>query len=149
MPKPIYCSHKLFLVALLLSILPAIVKAEKFDTIVTNKVKSTPLAVSNSNSSAARTPAKAKDGTPSFHTLEEKSMTIFLLVFSIIVLMIASVLLYKFSSEAHVAFKYFIIVLLVLGMLILIPIGYDHDQLSPAVGLFGTIAGYLLGKSDK
>ena len=84
----------------------------------------------------------------SYRTDEEMSLTIYFLVFGAFVISIASILMYKFSHEPEITFKYFIITLLVIGMLLLIIIGLNQDQISPAVGLFGTIAGYLLGKTD-
>jgi hypothetical protein len=36
--------------------------------------------------------------------------------------------------------------LIIIGTLVLISSGFDNDQIAPAVGLFGTIAGYLLGR---
>ena len=88
--------------------------------------------------------SKVKD----FRTKEENSLTILFVGFSLVVLIMACILLTKFSQDCNVAFKYFIIVLLIMGMLILIPVGYNNEQISPAVGLFGTIAGYLLGKTE-
>jgi len=31
---------------------------------------------------------------------------------------------------------------------VLLVVGYNNEQLTPSVGLFGAIAGYLLGKAD-
>lgn len=90
-------------------------------------------------------PSKVKG---SYRTNEEMSLTIYFLIFGAFVLSIASILMYKYSHEPEITFKYFIITLLIIGMLLLIIIGLNQDQISPAVGLFGTIAGYLLGKTD-
>jgi hypothetical protein len=84
-----------------------------------------------------------------FKTKQEESLTIMFLTFSLIVLSLTSWLIYKYETDFHIAFKYFIIILLVLGMLMLIVIGYSQNQISPAVGLFGTIAAYLLGRTEK
>jgi uncharacterized membrane protein YkgB len=43
--------------------------------------------------------------------------------------------------------KLLIITLIIFSVLFLITAGYDNNQIAPAVGLLGTIAGYLLGKS--
>lgn len=84
----------------------------------------------------------------SFHTKGEVSLTTLFLIFSAFVLLITALLLYKFSGDCNVTFRYFVITLLILGMILLIIIGLDKDQISPAVGLFSTIAAYLLGKSE-
>lgn len=44
--------------------------------------------------------------------------------------------------------KVLLVTLIVISTLILITSGFSNDQIAPALGLFGTIAGYLLGKSD-
>jgi hypothetical protein len=87
---------------------------------------------------------------PNIHsrTDEENKVTIMLLVFGIIVLIIAAVIIYKFAQDVNHLFKYFIIILIIIGSILLILIGYDKDQITPAVGLFGSIAGYLLGRAD-
>ena len=83
-----------------------------------------------------------------FHTNEEFDLTIYFLIFAAFVLIIAAILLYNSSNDSSTSFKYFIITLLILAMLLLMTVGWDKDQISPAVGLFGTISGYLLGKTD-
>jgi cytochrome c biogenesis protein CcdA len=40
------------------------------------------------------------------------------------------------------------LLLIVTGTLLLVATGYDAQQISPALGLLGAIAGYLLGKTD-
>ncbi len=41
------------------------------------------------------------------------------------------------------------ITLVIVSGLFLITAGYTQDQIAPMIGLLGTIAGYLLGKSEK
>ena len=91
---------------------------------------------------------KLSENAKSFHTPNETELTIYFLIFGSFVLIIAAYLLHHSSVDSNNTFKYFIIILLILGMLILVAIGLDKDQITPAVGLFGTIAGYLLGKTD-
>jgi asparagine N-glycosylation enzyme membrane subunit Stt3 len=50
----------------------------------------------------------------------------------------------KISSEDTI--KFIIITLIITSTLFLITAGYSNDQIAPAVGLLGTIAGYLLGR---
>jgi hypothetical protein len=38
------------------------------------------------------------------------------------------------------------VTLIIVGTLFAITAGFDSNQIAPAMGLFGTIAGYLLGK---
>ncbi|MEI7614907.1 MAG: hypothetical protein WCK63_18560 [Betaproteobacteria bacterium] len=52
----------------------------------------------------------------------------------------------KISSDNLV--KFVVVTLIITGTLFLITAGYNNNQIAPAAGLFGTIAGYLLGKSS-
>jgi len=45
--------------------------------------------------------------------------------------------------------KTLIITIIVIGSLFLITAGYSNDQIAPAMGLFGSIAGYLVGRVSK
>lgn len=45
--------------------------------------------------------------------------------------------------------RIFTITILVFGSLIVAAAGFGSDQLTPLIGFFGTIAGYILGRSDK
>lgn len=53
----------------------------------------------------------------------------------------------NFKSDEIV--KFVTITLIVTGSLFLICAGYSNDQIAPAFGLLGTIAGYVLGKNAK
>jgi len=41
------------------------------------------------------------------------------------------------------------LIIIVTGVLFLIAAGYSSQEVAPALGLLGTIAGYLLGRSDR
>lgn len=45
--------------------------------------------------------------------------------------------------------KVFGMTLIIMGTLFSITAGFSAEQIAPAVGLFGTIAGYLLGRSER
>ncbi|MBZ8133955.1 hypothetical protein [Afifella sp. IM 167] len=40
------------------------------------------------------------------------------------------------------------IILVIIGTMVLITAGYNNEQIAPAFGLFGTIVGYILGRSQ-
>jgi hypothetical protein len=42
-----------------------------------------------------------------------------------------------------------IVVTLIVGGLILVTAGYSNEQIAPAFGLLGTIAGYILGRMSR
>jgi hypothetical protein len=41
------------------------------------------------------------------------------------------------------------LVLIVNGTLFLVTAGYNAEQITPALGLLGTVAGYMLGRGDR
>lgn len=57
-----------------------------------------------------------------------------------------------FRNRKNVAadeiFRIFTVTMIVVGTLALIALGYSETQIAPALGLFGSILGYLLGKSS-
>lgn len=72
-----------------------------------------------------------------------------ILGFSCIVLIMATVLLWRARAQSlHVLRVFGVITILAFSALLLV-VGYDNSQLTPIVGLFGAIAGYLLGKDSK
>jgi hypothetical protein len=46
------------------------------------------------------------------------------------------------------AFKFIVVTLVVIGTLFLIAAGFNNNQIAPAIGLLGTICGYLLGNRN-
>jgi uncharacterized membrane protein YidH (DUF202 family) len=42
-----------------------------------------------------------------------------------------------------------VVTLIIIGTLVLISSGFTNEQIAPALGLFGTIAGYILGKAER
>jgi hypothetical protein len=76
----------------------------------------------------------------------EFQLSIIVLCFGLIVIIIEFFLIKtkKISSEDTI--KFVVITLIVTSTLFLITAGYSNDQIAPAVGLLGTIAGYLLGR---
>jgi hypothetical protein len=51
------------------------------------------------------------------------------------------------SSESGIRLS--IVSMIIVGALILIASGYSENQIGPAMGLFGTVAGYLIGRQDR
>jgi hypothetical protein len=45
--------------------------------------------------------------------------------------------------------RIFVITILVFGSLLVVSTGYVTEQITPIIGFFGTIAGYLLGRGDR
>jgi hypothetical protein len=45
--------------------------------------------------------------------------------------------------------RLFAVTFIIVGTLLFVAAGFDSSQIAPAAGLFGTIAGYLLGKGSR
>ena len=78
-----------------------------------------------------------------------KTLSGSVLLFCIIAMVLATALLWKHSPPPSMILRIFgVIAILGLSTMLLI-VGYSNEQLTPIVGLFGAIAGYLLGKDSK
>jgi len=66
--------------------------------------------------------------------------------FFILIMEVYLVKLSEISSSNII--KFVIVTLIIIGTLFLITAGYSSNEISPALGLLGTIAGYLLGRAD-
>jgi hypothetical protein len=73
-------------------------------------------------------------------------LSIEVLGFTIIALFLATVLLWRAKFSAHHVLRVFGILSILAFSALLLVVGYSNEQLTPIVGLFGAIAGYLLGK---
>jgi len=69
-----------------------------------------------------------------------------ILLFGLGVIVIEFLLLRKARVSAEEALRVYAVTLIIVGTLFAITAGFDSNQIAPAMGLFGTIAGYLLGK---
>lgn len=95
---------------------------------------------------AALTKAGAQEGVQPWSESSVRYLSQSILVFTVITLVLASVLLWRKGAPAQLVVKVFgLLVILGLSTLLLV-VGYSNEQLTPIVGLFGAIAGYLLGK---
>lgn len=70
------------------------------------------------------------------------------LVFMAIAFVLCTALLWRRKADALEILKVFGILSIVGLSALLLITGYSNDQLTPIVGLFGAIAGYLLGKES-
>lgn len=63
-------------------------------------------------------------------------------------LLLAAVLLWRAGASGVQVLRVFGILTIVGLSALLLFVGYSNDQLTPIVGLFGAIAGYLLGRDS-
>lgn len=77
----------------------------------------------------------------------ESNLSMLVLAFGIITIFSEVYLIKTNKIDSNNAIKFIIVTLIITGALFLITAGYD-TQISPVLGLLGTIAGYLLGKTE-
>lgn len=63
-------------------------------------------------------------------------------------LIMASALLWRAGASPHQVLRVFGVIVILGFSALLLVVGYNNEQLTPIVGLFGAIAGYLLGKDS-
>ena len=73
-------------------------------------------------------------------------LSIAVLVFGLIIILLEIFLIKTRQISSEDSIKFIVITLIITSTLFLITAGYSNDQIAPAVGLLGTIAGYLLGR---
>lgn len=83
-------------------------------------------------------------------TNREVYLTTAVLIFSLIVIFLNFLLLWKVPDviTPENLLVNFTITLIVVGTLYLITAGFSGEDIAPALGLFGTLVGYLLGKKS-
>lgn len=76
------------------------------------------------------------------------SLSVSVLVFTTITLVLCTTLLWRARSNAIQVLRIFGILSIIGLSAFLLIVAYSKEQLTPIVGLFGAIAGYLLGKES-
>jgi hypothetical protein len=77
-------------------------------------------------------------------------LSVIILTFGTLIIVIEYFLLRGVIKEkTEEIARTYTVTLIIIGTLVLISAGLTSEQISPALGLFGTIAGYLLGRSDR
>lgn len=91
-------------------------------------------------------PAKAvgQVQTGALSSIHELDATLIVLAFGLIALGLLY-LIVRSERTREFELRIFIITILVFGSLLVMTAGLGQDQLTPVIGFFGTIAGYVLG----
>jgi hypothetical protein len=84
----------------------------------------------------------------SFLSTAEGELALTVIAFGVVVIAAFAIVLKSKAASPELAIRGLTTAMIVTGTLFLICAGYTNDQIAPAIGLFGTIAGYLLGKSE-
>jgi len=101
------------------------------------------------NAPPAQPPVKHISGSDRIFSDIEIQLTYGVLVFGtfIIILQFVLMLRAKFNSETMI--KMSTVTLVIVSTLFVITAGFDSRQIAPAMGLFGTIVGYVLGRETQ
>ena len=75
-------------------------------------------------------------------------MSFGLLMFGVIVVFIMAYL-FKSHEKPELILKTFAVPMIIIFAVLLPLAGFTSEQMTPAIGLLGTIAGYLLGRHEK
>lgn len=94
--------------------------------------------------SAGATSSEMPGGWTAGHTM---AMSTGVLGYSLIVLAAAAAVTRQ-SKAPETALRLFTTVLIITSAVFLVVAGYSSQQIAPAFGLLGTMAGYVLGKSQ-
>ena len=87
--------------------------------------------------------------TPEPDEVQSNTLSIATLVFGLILMVL--VLIFKGTNDSDYLHTYKLIGIIFIGTVsvFLIPAGFDNTQITPIVGLLGTLAGYLVGSSTQ
>ena len=102
-------------------------------------------AVNAAQKSASYVTKNAQAGSGfSWHEIQ---LTIIIFIFGLIATLLFY-LLVKTGKFDQFLMRIYVVIILVFGSLLVVSSGYATDQVAPVIGFFGTIAGYLLGRSE-
>jgi hypothetical protein len=73
-----------------------------------------------------------------------KFLTLSVLIFGLVIIIIMAILVLNHSSAGEVL-RLFTVPMVIVAAVFLVVTGYSQDQITPVIGLLGTLAGYILG----
>lgn len=88
------------------------------------------------------------NNTDNLMSTYEFGLSVSVLAFGLLIIILEIFLLKNRILKDDLLVKFILVTLIITATLFLITAGYDNNQIAPAIGLFGTVAGYLLGKSS-
>ena len=101
------------------------------------------------NAPPSGAPSRAPAATTNFISGLEGQLILVVVGLGVLVLVSLSITLIKTRASADDTIRAYTLTLIIIGTLLLICASYSNDQIAPAIGLFGTVAGYLLGRKGK
>ncbi|WP_421672315.1 hypothetical protein [Raoultella terrigena] len=109
---------------------------------------SSSLTTANANNVPAANTIPITGPQGAFLSSEEILQSLTFIGFGIIVLLIEFILLWRANATSEQILKVIGVTLIIIGALLSISSGFNTQQIATAMGLFGTLAGYLLGKNE-
>lgn len=79
---------------------------------------------------------------------QEVWLSLGVLVFGMIVVLSQAWIINRRQEPLSQSLKYLSVSLIIVGSLFLVTAGYGNSQIAPIIGLLGTVAGYLLGRTQ-
>ncbi len=74
-------------------------------------------------------------------------LSILLIIFASVIFIAEIIIFYKGLLSSSQISKLLLLTFIIFATLFLIAVGFSNDQIAPAMALFGTISGYLLGRT--
>jgi glucan phosphoethanolaminetransferase (alkaline phosphatase superfamily) len=87
-------------------------------------------------------------GTYNFLSQKEFWLSVIVLGLLLVVLTIEAIIISRRNITEEAAIKLVLVTIVLLGAIFLFVAGYRDSQIAPAFALFGTICGYIFGKSS-
>jgi hypothetical protein len=87
-------------------------------------------------------------GPGNLFSWQEIQISTIIFIFAIIALILFYIMV-KNERATPFILRIYVIVILVFGTLFVVSASYNTQLVAPVIGFFGTIAGYLLGRSDR
>lgn len=84
--------------------------------------------------------------TPWWSTHDAMTISASVLIFGALLIVLASIAMFRGAPAATVLRVYGMLTIIVMAVFLVVA-GYDAQQMSPVIGLLGTLAGYLVGRS--
>lgn len=100
-----------------------------------------------STDSQEKSTQSSSESSNNWSPRETMTMSGAALAYSLVVLLVAAVIAKSLKSPEQ-AIRLFTVVLIINSAVFFIVAGYSSQQIAPAFGLLGTMAGYVLGKSQ-
>lgn len=79
---------------------------------------------------------------------QEVWLSLGVLFFGMVVVLAQAFIINRRQEPLSQSLKYLSVSLIIVGALFLVTAGYGNSQIAPIIGLLGTVAGYLLGRTQ-